>query len=54
MQILKPLQGTIDWQVIYVGSADSYEYDQILGVINVPGGTANEIQFDWAINAPDY
>lgn len=31
-----PLEGNIDWNVIYVGSADSYEYDQLLGNINYP------------------
>ncbi len=29
--VLCPLQGPVNWRAIYVGSADSCEFDQILG-----------------------
>ena len=41
-EIKIPLEGTLDWRVIYVGSADSYDYDQILGSISYPANQTGE------------
>ena len=51
--VLSPLQGPIEWRAIYVGSADSIEYDQILGYLSVPIDQPGEKQFEWSIRAPD-
>ncbi len=53
VEILRPLKSTIDWQVIYVGSAESFQHDQILGQINLPTSQTGEVNFEWTLNAPD-
>lgn len=51
--ILSPLKGSISWRAIYVGSADSIDYDQILGHLEIPADQPGEKAFQWTINPPN-
>ena len=44
--VVQPLTSSLDWKIIYVGSAYSEDYDQLLEVFTIePSLTPTEVQF---------
>ena len=39
-EVLTELKKDIEWQMIYIGSAEDQKYDQILGTIEIGGDTS--------------
>ena len=51
--LMAPLQQYLEWRLVYVGSADSSEYDQVLDTVDVGPSSVGESKFVFVAPPPN-